>query len=231
MFSRRVRRDHEPEATRLIEKFLAWQRGELDQGQFTQWLHARDRRMALEVDSSSLNQAIMEVLVREFPNARFVLTIRDCYSWCNSMIYHTIRFKADLHPLWKAMGRWRMRPEDFQHAPQEELLRALEVAPLACYFRYWSRHNADVLAQVPQDRLLVVRTDETEKRAFEIADFAGLPRRVVRLHRTHAYKNPAKQELLRKIDRDFVESKVEQHCRPLMARFFAEIKSLDDVRL
>src|SRR5262245_1998795 len=84
MFSKNVRAGHEPEAVPLMEKFIAWKGARLDEAQFTQWLRARDRRLALEVDSSTLNRDIAGILVREFPGARFVLTIRDCYSWCNS---------------------------------------------------------------------------------------------------------------------------------------------------
>jgi hypothetical protein len=39
------------------------------------------------------------------------------------------------------------------------------------------------------------------------------------------------RQVIREIDRDFLEGKVAQHCRPLMNRFFPEIKTLDDAKL
>src|SRR5687767_10816826 len=93
MFSKSVRAPHESEATVLMEKFLAWKSGDLDQTQFRQWLVARDRRLALEVDSSNLNRDILPFLLREFRDARFLLTIRDCYSWCDSFMNHRVRYQ------------------------------------------------------------------------------------------------------------------------------------------
>ena len=110
------------------------------------------------------------------------------------------------------------------------MLKEQGVRSLDYYFSYWKWHNTGVLEQVPQDRLLVVRTDQIGQRAFEIADFAGLPRRAVRQERTHEFRNPAKQPILQQIDRSFVEARVARHCRPLMERFFSEIKSMDDVK-
>jgi hypothetical protein len=91
--------------------------------------------------------------------------------------------------------------------------------------------NEQVIAKVPAERLFVVRTDQLKQRALELAEFAGLPRRAIRLHRTHEFKNPDKHHILREIDRGFVEQMAEKYCRPLMTRFFPEIKSLDDAKL
>lgn len=228
MFSKTVRAKHEPEAKQLMEKFLAWQGGGIDEAQFTQWLLERDRRLALEVDSSTLNRNILEILLREFADARFILTIRDCYSWCDSLLNHHIRFNREIDPLWRQMGQWRMHPEKFCHAPEEDLLKEQGFHTLDCYFSYWARHNSGVLECVPSNRLLVVRTDEIGRRALEIADFAGLPRRAVIVERTHEYKNPSKKPILPQIDCDFLEASVDRYCRPLMSRFFPEIKSLRD---
>ncbi len=230
MFSKGVRAGHEPEAVPLMEAFLAWKNGRMDKAQFTQWLRDRDRRLALEVDSSTLNRDILDILLVAFPDARFVLTIRDCYSWCNSHINHALRFRQKTNPLWREIPKWRMGSEVFEHAPEERLLKEQGLASLHFHFRHWAWHNAGVIEQVPPARLLVVRTDEIGKRAFEIAEFAGLPRRVVRVDRTHEFRNPTRQNILAQLDPQFVESAVEKHCRALMSRFFPEIKSLRDAK-
>ena len=231
LFSKQVRTGHEAEAIPLMENFVAWKSGRMDEAGFVQWLRARDSRLALEVDSSTLNRDILDVLIREFPDARFLLTIRDCYSWCNSRINHALRFRETAHPLWREMPKWRMGSEVFEHAPEERVLQEQGLESLHFHFCRWAWHNAGVLEQVPPSRLLVVRTDEIGKRAFEIAEFAGLPRRVVRVDRAHEFRHPAKQNILAQIDPQFVESAVQKHCRALMARFFPEIKSLRDAKL
>lgn len=231
MFSEIVRTRHEPQAVQVLEKIFDREANRLSEKQFVDWLHARDRRMALEVDSSALNFDLLDTLLREFSNARFVLTIRDCYSWCNSLMNHCLRFAETMDPRWQPWLHSRMRGGIFQHTPEEQMLKHRGLYTLDGYFSYWSRHNSETLAKVPANRLLVVRTDQIQQRAVEIADFAGLPRRAVRVDRTHEYQNPSREQLLRQIDRNFLEAKVEKHCRPLMTRFFPEIKSMHDAKL
>jgi hypothetical protein len=229
MFSRTVRARHEPQVVELMMNIVAWRQKQITEPEFVEWLRRRDRELALEVDSSTINFEILDILMREFPEARFVLTIRDCYSWSNSFMTQTVQVLPTMHPLWGQMGRFN--GAIFPHAPEEQLLKEKQLMSLATYFSHWTRHNTHVLDKVPAERLLTVRTDQIKQRAFEIADFAGLPRRSVRLGRTHEYRNPERSEILRQIDRAFVEAKVEEHCRDLMARFFPEIKSLDDAKL
>ena len=173
---------------------------------------------------------ILGFLLCEFPEARFVLTIRDCYSWLNSTLNHSLRYRNVSAPQRAKARDLVFNRGGFVHTPEEQILREGGFYTLDGYFSGWAAHNEQVLAQVPPDRLLVVRTDQIRQRAHEIADFAGLPRRVVRLHRTHEFQNPAKHDLIRQLDRDFLERKVEQHCRPLITQFFPEIKSLDDAK-
>lgn len=91
MFSGNVRKGHEKEALDFIDAFFLWQEKKITGREYRDWLVARDREIALEVDSSWFHGLIVDLLVSEFPNARFVLTIRDCYSWLNS------EFKRVLH--------------------------------------------------------------------------------------------------------------------------------------
>ena len=231
MFTRNVRSAHEPERLELAEKILAWHNQRITEQEMTQWILERDRRLALEVDSSMLNIDLLPIVVREFPHARFLLTIRDCYSWCNSIINEMLRSADRINPVLREIASSRYQPHLFEHTAEEQLLKEKGLYTLAGYFTYWVKHNSTILNTIPPERLLVVRTDQIGDRAFDIADFAGLPRRAVRVERTHEYNNPAKQEIIRQIDRNFLQAKVEQHCHPLMARFFPEIRSLDNVQL
>ena len=231
MFTRNVRSAHEPERLELAGKILAWHSQRISEEEMTRWILERDCRLALEVDSSMLNIDILPIVLREFPNARFLLTIRDCYTWCDSLINEMLRSAGRMEPVLNEIASSHYQPHLFQHAPEEQLLKEKGLYTLAGYFTYWAKHNSTILDTVPAERLLVVRTDHIGKRAFEIADFAGLPRRTVRIERTHEYRNPAKHDIIRQIDRDYLQAKVEQHCRPLMTRFFPEIRSLEDVDL
>src|SRR5690242_8561408 len=175
MFSRNVRKGHEKEALEFIAAFFRWHEGRMTEREYRDWLAARDRELALEIESSWLHGLIVDLLVSEFPQARFVLTIRDCYSWLNS------EFKRVLHTPSRQPERVKLRAFVYNgvatmHAPEEQVLKEAGLYPMDNYLARWTAHNEKVLAAVPRERLLVVRTDQIQARAHEIADFAGLPR-------------------------------------------------------
>jgi sulfotransferase family protein len=230
MFTGNVRAAHELQALELIEKIIDWREGRLSEDQMTAHVLERDRTWALDVDSSGLNFWLLEILMREFLDARFILTVRDCYSWFNSDINHWLR-GSQPDPRWVKMQKFRLGSKYVVHEPGEQVLKEKGFNPLEAYLSHWAARHNHILATIPAEKLFIVRTDQLAQRAFEIAAFAGLPRYSICTERTHAYKNPVKQEIIRQIDRNFLEQKVEQHCRPLMTRFFPEIKSLDDAKL
>jgi hypothetical protein len=230
MFSPNVAARHEPQATKVIEMFFDWHERRIHDAELRNWIRTRDRELALEVDSSWFNGLILDFLASEFPRARFLLTIRDCYSWANS------EFRRVLHRPSQESIRVKLREflyarTSAPHSPEEQVLKETGLYPLAGYLARWTAHNEKVLATIPSERLLVVRTDQIRPRAFEVAEFAGLQRHTVRLDRTHEYRNPVQRQIITEIDPDFLEQKIKQHCRPLMRRFFPEIKTLADAKL
>jgi len=229
MFSRNVTAYHEPQASKLIEMYFGWRDRRITDQDLRAWIRARDRELALEVDSSWFNILVLNFLAEEFPRARFVLTIRDCYSWVNSEFRRVLNRPSN-EPIRVKVRQLLYGNAGAVHTPEEWVLQKVGIFPLAGYLARWTAHNESVLAMIPPERLLVVRTDQIRERAYEIADFAGLPRHTVRLLRTHEYRNPVQRQVIREIDREFLESKVAQHCRPLMSRFYPEIKTLDDAK-
>jgi hypothetical protein len=230
MFARGARTQHEAQAELVIQKTLGAAIGRISREELTRWVRARDLELALEVDSSQLNFFLLDILLAEFPDARFVLTIRDAYSWLDSLINHLLHYNQ-AGPEWTQLREFRFRPDVFTHAPEERLLKEKGLHALDGYLSYWATHNGQVVAQVPPAQLLVVRTEQIRERASEICNFAGLPRRALELDRTHAFKNPQKFNLVRQLDRGFLEQKIEKHCRPLMSCYFPEIKSFADSKL
>jgi hypothetical protein len=158
MFSKTVRARHEPQSMQVIDHFLDWHEGRISEAEMVAWIHQRDREMALEVDSSGLNFPILDLLLREFPGARSVLTVRDCYSWTNSMMNEVVR-SANADERWFKMRRYYHEREPVIYAPEEQLLKEKKLYPLDRYFSHWAMRNEQVIAKVPADRLFVVRTD------------------------------------------------------------------------
>ena len=230
MFSGSTRTGHEAQAGPLILKIIGAAEGKISHKELSRWVRDRDRELALEGDSSQLNFFLLDILVAEFPDARFVLTIRDAYSWLDSIINHILNHPQTT-PEWLRMRDFRFRPDIYKHAPAEHVLKDKGLHTVEGYLAYWAEHNGKTVAKVPSDRLLVVQTGQIRSRAKEIAAFAGLPPEAVDLEGAHSFKNPQKFNIVRQLDRAFIEEKIAKHCRPLMTQFFPEIKSFDDARL
>lgn len=224
MFDDTVNARHEPEGRQLILKILEIAAGRMNAGEQRSYVRRRDRRLNLDVDSSQLNFFILEALVAEFKDARYLLTIRDPYSWLDSFINDSLR--RQITPQWRRLRDLRFRPELFSHSNLEQVLKQKGLYTLDGYLSYWSMHNQRVLDIVSPDKLLVVRTDQISAKTAIIADFARLPRETVRMERSHAFQNPKKFDVLGQIEQAYLKDKVEQYCRPLMSRFFPEISSL-----
>lgn len=221
MFERGARSQHEPAPNELIEAILYRAAGGFGDRELARSLRERDRRLGLEVDSSQLNFFVIDVLQQEFPEARFLLTTRDPYSWLDSIINDSLRRRTSEE--WLKMRDLRFGDRDVTWSKHEEVLERRGLYPLDGYLSYWAQHNETVLNTVSADRLLVVRTDRITREAFSIADFAGLPRDGVQLDRSHVFQNPETFDLLDQIEPSYLEDKVLHHCSTLMSRFFPEV--------
>jgi hypothetical protein len=70
IFRKQYRSAHEPEARFTMKKILAFTKGNIDQSQFTQYIKHQDRRLGLEMNSSSLNYHSIDILVNECRDAK-----------------------------------------------------------------------------------------------------------------------------------------------------------------
>lgn len=226
MFDDTIKSQHEADDDEMISKVLQISAGQISEANLLSFIRQRDKNICLDVDSSQLNFFLLDQLLEEFSDALFLLTIRDCYSWLNSFIDDSLRRQPSDN--WIKLREYRFRADSFVHPPQELALKERGLYTLDGYLSYWAIHNHEVLSKVPEDRLMIVRTNEITKKAYEIADFAGLNRDCVLTQHSHSFKNPERFHVLREIPQDYLEAKVREYCGPLMARFFPEIKSISD---
>lgn len=217
MFADTATSAHEPDARRLLRNILRYRDKEMSPRQWQRFVLTRDRELWLEVDSSQLNSYLLNVLVPAFPAAKFILTIRDCYSWLDSQINHQLS-EENLPQLWARLRDVHFRADELTHPDQEKPLKDRGLFTLDGYFSHWAQHNQTVLDTVPPDRLLVVRTNEISAQAGAIAQFVGAP--LSEEGKTHFFKARAKHNVLSEIDPDYLQRKADQYCRPIMDRFF-----------
>ncbi len=232
MFSVQYRSAHEAESRFLINKILAFTQGKITKSEFTRYVKHRDRRLSLEMDSSCLNYFLLDILINEFSDAQFILTIRDCYSWLDSFINHylarpELQYKHWRRMHWIKLDEFRFRAADtFQYTKEEKVLVDNGLYTLDGYLSHWTEHNSKILATVPKDRLLVVKTQEINQDISIIENFLGImPSSIPISIRANVGKQ--KFHILSQINKDFLEEKANFHCKPLMDKYFPEIKGFD----
>lgn len=220
---------HEPEAEALIEAILDYEAGRSGWPRLVEAVVARDARLGLEIDVSNLNVFILDLLVKLAPDARFVLTVRDPWSWLDSIVNHY----ASRPPTsrWRAFAEHRFGAGDAAHPPEERVLAELGLHPLGGYLGYWRAHLEKALATVPAERLLVVPTDRIVAEAERIATFGGFAAANVDRTRLREYRNPAKQPIVQGVPKDHLDALVRLHCDPLAERLFPAIRSAEDAGL
>jgi hypothetical protein len=223
IFGGGYRAAHEAAYEDVIGMISAAADGSAGRDQLADFIRSRDLSLNLEMEASHLLVYFLDILLAEFEEARFILTIRDCYSWLDSQINNQLAYIEADH--WKDFGELKYRHEALLHPKEERVLAEFGLYTLDGYLSAWADHNRQVLTTVPPHKLLVVRTREISRDLQKIADFIGVPADSLNVGGTHSFKARRKFGLLSRLDEQYLEEKVNQHCRSLMDAYFPEVKN------
>src|SRR5262245_10933234 len=214
---------HHPDAQRRLQLATSVRKVTADGSATRRVLARRDRSMWLEVESSYLAGELIAYLMQACPDKRFILTIRDVYSWADSWIDHNLNWPVEPTSMWAASDRARLRVEDYPHTRHDGPLRARELPSLASLFQLWAVHNQRVLHAVPSSKLLVIRTGELIQRSEEIAQWCGVPLHTLTSDQAWLHASPTKHKVLSKLDSSYVRETAESFCGSLMRTHFPDV--------
>ena len=164
---------HEPERTQVLELILREARGERDQDAVRAHLIERDRRLTLEYDIAWANQFITSHLLAVFPHARFIVLVRDPYTWLQSIIGHLS--SRQIPPDVRSFLDWWFKPECYPHTRDDRALEARGVYSLAAFLNAWNQHVDSCAGGLPPERRLVLRTHELNQSHARLAGFLQIP--------------------------------------------------------
>jgi hypothetical protein len=214
-----------PEAMQTICDFNA---GKIAKSAVRDFILRRDISGRLEMDSSPINHWYMDFLIREYPNAKFIFTIRDCYSWCDSMIRGLMRLRTDnpAHVLW-CRSLLGLDVEIFQY--EETMLSRCDLL-FDKLLSHWAL-NEGIARRCPPDRSLVVRTTDIADSLPRIAEFIGVSPETLKRDRARSNRSEIKRPVLEKFGRRFLENKFKPFASSdLMREFFPEAGLKDFLR-
>jgi hypothetical protein len=222
IFSSYYRTAHDTHRKELFTIITALLKGVISKQDFRKYALYLDNKLQLEFNSTFLNKWLLDVFVSEFPDAKFIFTIRDCYSWLNSFIFGNGESLVNPRLSREEERFINVIFERKTHRPAKEKWRLFNNGfyTLDDLLSYWAKMNNDILAAVPKSRILVVKTREINGTRDEIADFLNIPPKTLDFTKSHMHQSMKHPNMLSEIDKDSLSSKVNFHCKVLMDKFF-----------
>lgn len=230
IFERHYRSLHEPEKAYVGDLIYAYEIEKMSESALTDTFAKRDGVLWLEMEASHLMTPFVSVLARQFPEAKFILLLRDAYSWLYSTLnIHLPQAKPD--GLRDAVRKPWIARYGFGRVPYQDgdqVLKERGLPPVAGYLSHWAEMYNRVLTHVPPERLLLLYTYEISSSLDKLASFLDVPIATLEPERSKSSVKESKNRLLFEIDRDYLDAQIDQHCRVLMDRYFPSIKKLED---
>jgi Sulfotransferase domain len=212
MFAKSFRADHEfrieDELDVLVKRFAR----ENSDNELRAFVRDRDAENPLDLDSSGAHFGLIDILSSEFPEAKFILTLRNVYSWLNSCVG---KLYGDF------VGGWKSRVG--------ELANRLECLPdysfvlndrdgykicIEQMMKTWTGVNRSIIHWVPPECLLIVNTETLSRSLDEIAAFCGIGGELL----ANCHSNPGLAvNYLSCFDANRLEVLVGRHCSALMS--------------
>ena len=217
----RYRSAHEfmfEESTKTIVQYTT---GVLAREALREFVLRRDRLGNLEMDSASFSFSYADILVELFPTALFILTIRDCYSWLDSLL-NMILLIGPRMPAWMLEYGQKVNGYSFTASmvePRDTLIRHLPDL-IESSLRYWSTANELLLKRLPPERTLILRTDRISTSIDRIACFVGVPETTLLAEQSHLFHAQRKFALLHQVEYGFLADRFDHYCRNLMSEYF-----------
>lgn len=227
LLSGSYRAAHEPERPELLDMIVRESHGEVTAEEFREFLLERDARLNLEYDVSWANQFIIDHLLNVFPASKFIVLIRDCYSWLQSAVGHLISREMPSEIL--DFLPWWTKPERHPHSRHDRALAERGLYSVAAYLNVWNGHVDRCTRQVPPDQRLVIRTHELARSHRRLADFLQIPVDTLDTGSGHQNRSTWHERIESLVDPAYIDESVQAICADNMARYFPEIRSAHDV--
>ena len=227
LLSTNYRAAHEPERPELLDMILRESRGELSAGDFRKFLLERDARLNLEYDVSWVNQFVIGHLLDVFPAARFIVLVRDSYTWLQSAIGHLV--SRELPSEIVNFLPWWINPERYPHSRQDRALAERGLYSIAAYLHAWNDHVNRCTPQIPEDRRIILRTHELARSHPRLADFLEIPLDTLDAGSGHQNRSTWQAGIESLVDPGYIDTMVQSICADNMNRYFPEVRNAQDV--
>ena len=191
---------HEPDAYLYAKTWLRKERGILSQTGWERFLLRRNNHLRLDFEASGFLTEEAETLVRLFPEAKFIVTIREPESWLYSLEAHIEKNRRILgcHYWEPVFRRWfGSKASEAPHETRKNPSQTSSSGPTG-YSRqkmldYWLRSNRTAIRAIPRHRRLILPTKKLSEEIDRIEQFLGWKTNALDRTRSHLHHSRRKE--------------------------------------
>lgn len=216
---------HEPMGKETISVLERYWKEELPEQDVRAFLRKRDRVHRFEFESTPFLGPFATQLAQLFPEAKFLLTVREPYTWLRSAIDKCVNTPRTEHPSHVVKLRdlcYGVLPKT--HPEQEQALERYNLHTLGGFLQYWGWHNQTVLNNIPDHRLLLIPTSTLNEAISQVGDFVGVD--------SEALARPGRQNqsstrngILAEVEEKYVRECIEKHCGKALEQVNEKLKA------
>ena len=208
MFANNFRSGHEVDNGRLTPlACLAYGAAKPQPGVSREFLY-RDLKFRFDMDSNVLNAYFVREIAAAFPDAKFILTVREPESWLDSIVNHMCT--RDSSAYWIKFREVRFgNCDDYPDA--EQWLRDNGVPSIRALLKYRNFHNRFVIDNVPRERLMILPTERISESIDAIAHFAGVDPSLLRVEDSHLFRAKYRQRLYSRVSLAHVQALIQEY--------------------
>jgi hypothetical protein len=204
----------------------------MDRRKFEEFILERDLLLNLELESSWLTYFYIDILASRMREARFILTVRDPYSWLDSIINFHYLMRRNSYPWMKPWVRvledFYFGDNDWHYSLGDRFLKECRLLPVRSYLRLWRVHNQAVISGIPSDRLYVVNTLDIAHEIHNIANFLNIQSDQLDRSVSHSHKNTKKKfQICDVVDKGYLKSSVDEFCSDFVKDLFGNKISVE----
>lgn len=215
IYNRVLRTAHEPEVLETTDLVMNSISTRITEMQCKELIKNRDRRLNLELESSHPLGYLSPFLVEIFPEAKFIITIREPRSWLKSRInFHLNKSPSE----WKKYRNFIWSRHHEKYSKEELFLEKSGLYSIDAYLKQYSEQYKMIFESIPKDKLIVVKTDEINNSVDVINKFIGYQGKDV--FPIHANKLKDDVGLDNKISSTYIDKKINNHCGWIIDKYF-----------
>ena len=170
ILSNKCRTMHEPMKKNTIT-YIINNLSKASEHEVNKWLLFRDKMLKVDVESSHFLHYFSGNLSEVFPEAKFILTIREPIGWLESEL--NVNYSASKSVYWRALEEYRYKVPSLAYELIDQKWQP-DSRRINAYISYWKNHIKQIVYSVPNDRLLVMFTHEIDSSVKIILEFLGL---------------------------------------------------------